>query len=471
MFSETNFSADLLMRSEIAVGRCWEPPLDSEASRVTVSDIVPPRSSDGFLNAERILVKVSEGATASEKIAVAFLLCSTRSDISETRFSEMPLATLKSLLAASEIGGASDRDFTRPLFTTSEIVDARSSDVVLNPVNRLDAASEMVGVSAKARNPLKTLATASEIAGLSDDALNPLKPLAERSEGATASERKEVVNLSLLTRSDISEARFSETPLAPLKTLATESATVGLSVSVLNPVKSLATASEIAGLSDDALNPLKTLPARSEGATDSERKLKVPLLTVSDIREARFSETPLAPLKTLATESATVGISVSVLNPAKTLPMTSEGTTLSSANFPAPLLTESAIETTSDSDLGTPLFTTSEIATASERIAVVFLLCSTRSDISEARFSEIPLAPPKSLLAASEIGGASDKDFTRPLFTTSAIVDARFSDVVLNPVKSLDAASEMMEDSASERAPVKSLAMPSDTVGPSPSPR
>src|SRR2546422_6778508 len=243
MSPERNFPADLLMLSEIAVDRSWETPLDSTASRVTVSDIVPPRSSDGFLNAERILVKVSEGATASEKIAVVFLLWTTRSDISEARFSEIPLAPLKSLPAASEIGGASDRDFTRPLFTTSEIVDARSSDVVLNPVNRLDAASEMVGVSAKARNPLKTLATASEIAGPSDDALNPLKTLPARSEGATASERKEAVYLSLLTRSDISEARFSETPLAPLKALASDPATVGLSVSVLNPAKTLATAS------------------------------------------------------------------------------------------------------------------------------------------------------------------------------------------------------------------------------------
>src|SRR2546425_227069 len=334
MLSETNFSADLLMRSEIAVDRSWETPLDSAASRVTVSDIVPPRSSDGFLNAERILVKVSEGATASEKIAVVFLLWTTRSDISEARFSEIPLAPLKSLATASAMVGVSVNDLNRTVCASCGVGVARSADVVLNPV------------------------------------------------------------------------------------------------------KSLATASEIAGLSDDALNPLKTLPARSEGATASERKLKVPLLTVSDIREARFSETPLAPLKTLATESATVGISVSVLNPAKTLPMTSEGTTLSSSNFPAPLLTESAIETTSDSDLGTPLFTTSEIATASEKIAVVFLLCSTRSDISEEMFSEIPLAPLKSLPAASEIGGASDRDFTRPLFTTSEIVDARFSDVVLTPVKS-----------------------------------
>src|SRR3989454_11970494 len=124
MLSETNFSADLLMRSEIAVDRSWETPLDSEASRVTVSDIVPPRSSDGFLNAERILVKVSEGATASEKNAVVFLLWSTRSDISEARVSETPLAPPKSLATESEIGGASVRDLKRPLFTTSAIDDA-----------------------------------------------------------------------------------------------------------------------------------------------------------------------------------------------------------------------------------------------------------------------------------------------------------------------------------------------------------
>src|SRR5438132_9509483 len=197
------------------------------------------------------------------------------------------------------------------------------------------------------------------------------------SEGATASERKPKVPLP--TVSDISEARFSEIPLAPLKTLATESATVGLSVSVLNPVKRLATASEIAGLSDDALNPLKTLVARSEGATASERKPKVPLPTVSDIREARFSEIPLAPLKTLATESATVGLSVSVLNPAKSLPTTSEGATLSSANFPAPLLSESVI--------------------------------------AEARFSGTPLNPVKTLDAISEMAGVSVR--------------------LLNPVKSL----------------------------------
>src|SRR5207244_7989561 len=137
--------------------------------------------------------------------------------------------------------------------------------------------------------------------------------------GATASEKNAAVFLLRSTRSDISEEMFSEIPLAPLKTLATESATVGLSVIVLNPVKSLVTASEIAGLSDDALNPLKSLVARSDGATASERKLKVPLLTVSDIREAKFSESPLKPVRALDAASETVGVSVSERAPAKSL--------------------------------------------------------------------------------------------------------------------------------------------------------
>src|SRR2546428_6347530 len=101
MSRERNFPADLLMLSEIAVDRSWETPLDSTASRVTPSDIVPPRSSDGFLNAKRILVTVSEGATASEKNAAVFLVRSTKSDIREEMVSEIPLAPLKTLGRAS----------------------------------------------------------------------------------------------------------------------------------------------------------------------------------------------------------------------------------------------------------------------------------------------------------------------------------------------------------------------------------
>src|SRR2546428_4857706 len=202
MSPERNFAADLLMLSEIAVDRSWETPLDTTASRVTPSDILPPRSSDGFLNAKRILVTVSEGATASEKNAAVFLVRSTKSDIREEMFSEIPLA--------------------------------------------------------------------------------------------------------------------------PLKTLATESATVGLSVIVLNPVKSLVTASEIVGLSDDALNPLKTVVARSEGATASERKLKVPLLTVSDIREAKFSDRDLATPLFMTADIVDARASALGLNPVAALDVASE---------------------------------------------------------------------------------------------------------------------------------------------------
>src|SRR5256712_13182157 len=98
---------------------------------------------------------------------------------------------------------------------------------------------------------------------------------------------------------------------------------------------------------------------------------------MSDIIDARFSDLARAPLKPL--------------------PTTSEGTRLTCANFPAPLLTESVIETT------------------------------------------------------------SDRDFATPLVTTSEIVDARFSDVVLNPVKTLHAASEMVGVSARDRTPLMSI--------------
>src|SRR5207245_5211523 len=102
----------------------------------------------------------------------------TLADTTDTELSEMTRATVKTLPTTSEgtrlssaslpaplltesvIETTSDRGFTRPLFTTSEIVDARFSDVVLNPEKGLDAASEMVGVSDRVLNPAKTLPTA-----------------------------------------------------------------------------------------------------------------------------------------------------------------------------------------------------------------------------------------------------------------------------------------------------------------------
>src|SRR5438309_999317 len=257
----------------------------------------------------------------------------------------------------------------------------------------------------------------------------------------------------------------SEIPLPPLKTLATESATVGLSVSVLNPVKSLlaaseiagvsesertplktlATASEIAGLSDVALNPLKTLLARSEGATTSERNARLVLVwpTMSDISEEMFSEIPLPPLKTL--------------------PTTSEGTTLTCGNFPAPLLTESVIAEArfSCTDLPEPLLTIAANAEASlsDVLRNPWNISVTLSDIADTEFSEIARPPVKTLPMTSEgttftcanfpapllsetaIETTSDKDLVAPLVTTPEIVD-RSSDVVLNPVKTLPTTSE-----------------------------
>src|SRR5439155_11376826 len=107
--------------------------------------------------------------------------------------------------------------------------------------------------------------------------------------------------------------------------------------------------------------------------------LATALLTTSDIADARSSDV--------------------VMNPVKTLPTTSEGTTLSSANLPTPLLTESAIETTSDTDAWKPL----------------------------------------------------------PMPIALEIIDARSSDVVLNPVKALDAASDMVGVSDSVLSPLYTL--------------
>src|SRR3989454_221492 len=188
------------------------------------------------------------------------------------------------------------------------------------------------------------------------------------------------------------------------------------------PVKALVTLSDIADneLSEMARAPAKTLPTASEGTrlssgnfpaplltesaieTTSDRDLAGPLFTTSEIVDARFSDVVLNPVKTLDAASDMMGVSDSVLNPLKALATASEGTRLSSGNFPAPLLTESAIETTSDRDLAAPLPTTSEI------------------------------------------------------------VDARFSDVVLNPVKTLDAASDMMGVSDSVLNPLKALATASE---------
>src|SRR5712692_4983234 len=121
----------------------------------------------------------------------------------------------------------------------------------------------------------------------------------------------------------IAEARFSEIPLNPVKSLATAPATVGLSVSLRKPVNSLPAASEI------------------EGAPDTN--LPAALMIVSDIEDAMFPDAVLNPVKTLPIESAIVGLSVSARNPWKILDMASEIGRASDMALPFSLLRASEI--------------------------------------------------------------------------------------------------------------------------------
>src|SRR2546426_6780128 len=230
----------------------------------------------------------------------------------------------------------------------------------------------------------------------------PAKTLPRTSEGTRIASG--TLPAPLLTEAVIAETRFSDVVLTPVKSLDTASEMVGASVSERTPVKSLAIASDTVGLSANPLSPAKSLLAASEIGGASDRDFTRPLFTIPAIAETRFSDVLRIPVKALVTLSDITDNELSEMAraPAKTLPTASEGTSLSSGNFPAPLLAESAIETTSDRDLAAPLPTTSEI------------------------------------------------------------VDARFSDVVLNPVKTLDAASDMMGVSDSVLNPLKALATASE---------
>src|SRR5438093_728068 len=180
----------------------------------------------------------------------------------------------------------------------------------------------------------------------------------------------------------------------------------------------------------------------SEGTTLSSANFPAPLLMLSLNAEARLSAVLRNPVKALVTLSDIVDTEFSEIAraPVNIRPMTSEGTRLTSGNFPAPFLIESAIETTSDRDLATPLFTTPEIADA--RLSDVVLnpvkslpTTSEGTTLCSGNF-------PASFLIESAIETTSDRDFATPLFTTPEIADARLSDVVLNPVKTLPTTSE-----------------------------
>src|SRR2546428_10123643 len=100
-----------------------------------------------------------------------------------------PLSPVKILLATSERGGASERNFPADLLMLSEIDEARSSGIALKPVNTLAMESETVGLSVSALNPVKTLPRASDTVGVSVSALNPMNNLSTTSERGGVSDR------------------------------------------------------------------------------------------------------------------------------------------------------------------------------------------------------------------------------------------------------------------------------------------
>src|SRR2546428_9663499 len=174
--------------------------------------------------------------------------------------------------------------------------------------------------------------------------LNPVKALPTTSEGTT-----------------LSNAYFP----APLLMLSLN-AEATLSAVLRNAVKVLVTLSDIEDteFSEIARAPVKTLPATSEGTTLRSGNFPAPLLMLSLNAEATLSAVLRNAVKVLVTLSDTADNEFSEIAraPMKTLPTTSEGTTVSSGNFAVALPIESAIETTSDRGFGTPLVTTSEIA-------------------------------------------------------------------------------------------------------------
>src|SRR2546422_7514526 len=136
-----------------------------------------------------------------------------------------PLSPVKILLATSERGGASERNFPADLLMLSKIDEARSSGIVLKPVNTLATKSETVGLSLSTLNPVKTLPRASDIAGVSVSALNPVKNLQGASEREGASERDLRADLIMLS---VMPARLSDMLLNHVKTLATKPETVAV---------------------------------------------------------------------------------------------------------------------------------------------------------------------------------------------------------------------------------------------------
>src|SRR2546427_2404824 len=203
----------------------------------------------------------------------------------------------------------------------------------------------------------------------------------------------------------ITEARLSEIPLEPVKTLDMESEMEDRSAGeTLASTARRVTAPEIeaAGFSEIEAKRPATLSILSvmDGARFSDAPLNpvMILVALSERTNAKSSDMVRAPVKTLAVMSETEGVSVSPLNPVKSLPTMSESVGASDRNFPADLLMLS---------------------------------------VMPARLSDMLLNPVKTLATVSETVGVSDR--------------AR------NPVKTLARASEIVGDSASALNPVKTL--------------
>src|SRR2546425_3992895 len=249
----------------------------------------------------------------------------TLPDTTETVFSEIPLPPLKTLPTTSEGTRLTCANFPAPLLMLSINAETRLSDVVRNPWNTLVRLSDITDteLSEIERAPVKTLPTTSE--GTRLTCANFPAPL---------------LMLSLNA-----ETRLSDV--------------------LRNPWNTLVRLSDITDteLSEIERAPVKTLPTTSEGTRLTCANFPAPLLMLSVNAATRLSDVLRNPVKALVTLSDTTDTELSEMTraPVKTLPTTSEGTRLSSASLPAPLLTESVIETTSDRDFARPLSTTSEI--------------------------------------------------------------------------------------------------------------
>src|SRR5439155_5545185 len=160
---------------------------------------------------------------------------------------------------------------------------------------------------------------------------------------------------------------------------------------------------------------------------------------------AGVSETARNPVKTLLATSDIAGNSATPLNPAESPLAASERVGVSERNLPADLLMLSEIV---DRFSASPLIVVAPLETMSEMVGD----------------SASPLNPVKSLLAASERAGVSERNLPADLLMVS-VMPARLSDMLLNPVKTLLATSDIVGDSASPLNPVKSLLAASEWVG------